>query len=184
MPKPKPRTAAQITVDGLLVDHVRRAHAPALAMLREMGPELEAIRAEWGPWLHRQAVPPWAEWHARYFVPDLGPEVAALTARLAGVEAAVEAWQDQVMTLTPRLAWRFGPALRRQARGLRHEPALLLMALHKLRDRVAHVEAVKAQYAIVPSPRPPAWMMADPSDLRAPTLAPAKRDFDPRRIGR
>lgn len=186
MPKPKPRSAARVTVDALLVAHAQRAHGPAHAMLREMLPEVQEIRAAWRPQLDIWARHPWPTWHTDYFVPNLGPEVQALAARLAGVEAAVAAWYAQVQALTPRTAWRFGPALRRQARGLRHEPTLLLLALHKLRERVAEVERTRARYgpAAVVAARPPAWMVRDPSELRAVALTPAKRDFDPLRVGR
>jgi hypothetical protein len=183
MAKPKPRTAARITVDDWIVQAVQQALRPFAAMLREMGPELDALRAAWRPQLDAWARHPWPTWQASYFTADLAPEVAALRDRLDGVEDQITSWRTSVETMSPRLAWRHGTYLFRQAVGIRHLPVTLLLDCHRLRDAVAHAERTVASYGpITPSPRK-VEMALDPSKLRPRQSTPSRVEFDPYRVG-
>jgi hypothetical protein len=177
--KPRPRTPARITLDDLIVQAVQQALAPFDTMLTEMESELAALGREWRPHLERWARHPWVAWQPLYFTRDLGPEIAALTERLAGVETRITAWRRDVGNMSPRMAWRAGPKFFRQAVGLRHEPVTLLLALHKLRDAVADAERVVASYGpITPSPRKVA-MAINPEMLRPKQHTASRVEFDP-----
>ena len=184
MSKPRRRAPSEVTLDALTVAHVQRAHGPASEMLKGMSDELAEIRREWDPRLAEWAALPWATWVESYWVKDLRSDITALTARLAGVEAAGEAWRERVRTLTPRAAWRYGSGWRREAIALRHDPTLLLQMLQTLRDKVADAAVQVARYGpVVPSPRPAGFVALDREALRGREWPPSKTAFDPHRIG-
>lgn len=183
MAKSKPRAPARIALDDLIVQSVQHALAPFGEMVEAMLPEIAELRREWHPRLERWARHPWAAWQPLYFVRDLGPEVGALTERLASVETRIKDWQRAVGDMSPRLAWRHGGFVYREAVGIRHEPVTLLLALHKLRDVVAEAERTVASYGpVTPSPRR-VELALDPERLRPKAATPSRTEFDPLRVG-